>query len=187
MSLFISRSIAASHAAMPCAPAVLYLTSIAVVTANVGCTGVRQYFHNGCKVGPDYCKPAAPVAEQWIDANDKRVNTGCDDMCAWWKVFSDPSLDALICTAYHQNLTLREAGFRILQARAQLGIATGEMFPQTQNLTGNYSRIARSRSNGRRVVRTAILQSVGLWFQPRLGTRLLGSLPPRRGFAGRYS
>ena len=103
-----------------------------------------QYFHNGCKVGPDYCKPAAPVAEQWIDANDKRVNTGCDDLCAWWKVFSDPSLDALICTAYHQNLTLREAGFRILQARAQLGIATGEMFPQTQNLTASYSRIARS-------------------------------------------
>jgi NodT family efflux transporter outer membrane factor (OMF) lipoprotein len=143
MSLFISRSLQ-RRVRRALRTAVLYLTSIAVVSANVGCTGVRQYFHNGCKVGPNYCKPAAPVAEQWIDANDKRVNTGCDDMCTWWKVFSDPSLDALICTAYHQNLTLREAGFRILQARAQLGIATGEMFPQTQNLTASYSRIARS-------------------------------------------
>jgi NodT family efflux transporter outer membrane factor (OMF) lipoprotein len=123
---------------------VLSWTPIALVAATSGCTGVREYFHNGCKVGPDYCKPAAPVAEQWIDANDKRVKTGCDDLCGWWKVFGDPALDALICTAYHQNLTLREAGFRILQARAQLGIATGELLPQTQNLTASYSRIARS-------------------------------------------
>jgi NodT family efflux transporter outer membrane factor (OMF) lipoprotein len=121
------------------------LTAFMTLLSPTGCTGVREYFHNGCKVGPNYCRPAAPVAPAWIDANDKRVNTGCDDLCQWWKVFNDPVLDALICTAYHQNLTLREAGFRILQARAQLGIATGEIFPQTQNLTGSYSRIARSR------------------------------------------
>jgi NodT family efflux transporter outer membrane factor (OMF) lipoprotein len=124
---------------------VTLLTAFMTLLSSTGCTGVREYFHNGCKVGPDYCRPAAPVAAQWIDANDKRVNTGCDDLCQWWKVFNDPVLDSLICTAYHQNLTLREAGFRILQARAQLGIAKGEMFPQTQNLTGDYQRIARSR------------------------------------------
>lgn len=124
---------------------VTILTTFMTLLSSTGCTGFREYFHNGCKVGPNYCRPAAPVAPNWIDANDKRVNTGCDDLCQWWKVFNDPVLDALICTAYHQNLTLREAGFRVLQARAQLGIANGEMFPQTQNLTGDYQRIARSR------------------------------------------
>ncbi|HEX4414508.1 MAG TPA: TolC family protein, partial [Lacipirellulaceae bacterium] len=123
---------------------VTLLTTLMTLLSSTGCTGVREYFHNGCKVGPNYCRPVAPVAPNWIDANDKRVNTGCDDLCQWWKVFNDPVLDALICTAYHQNLTLREAGFRILQARAQLGIARGEMLPQTQNLTGDYQRIARS-------------------------------------------
>jgi hypothetical protein len=29
-------------------------------------------------------------------------------------------LDALVCCAYRQNLTLRQAGCRVLQARAQI-------------------------------------------------------------------
>src|SRR4051794_28551919 len=66
------------------------LTTFMTLVSSTGCTGVREYFHNGCKVGPNYCRPAAPVAPTWIDANDKRVNTGCNDLCQWWKVFNDP-------------------------------------------------------------------------------------------------
>jgi NodT family efflux transporter outer membrane factor (OMF) lipoprotein len=110
-----------------------------------GCTPWRDYFHNGFKVGPNYGRPAAPVAQQWIDANDRRVKTDEDDPCQWWTVFDDPILNDLICTAYHQNLTLREAGFRVLEARAQLGIAIGGIFPQTQNATGSYLAIANSQ------------------------------------------
>ncbi|HEY2761536.1 MAG TPA: efflux transporter outer membrane subunit, partial [Pirellulales bacterium] len=110
-----------------------------------GCTSLHDYIHNGFKVGPNYGRPAASVAEQWIDAADKRVHTDEDDMSQWWGVFKDPILNDLICTAYHQNLTLREAGFRVLEARAQLGIAIGNIFPQTQNATGSYMRIANSQ------------------------------------------
>jgi NodT family efflux transporter outer membrane factor (OMF) lipoprotein len=113
-----------------------------------GCTSPREYFRNGCKVGPNYQEPPATAACKWIDVTDKRISPGCEDISRWWKVFNDPALDALICTASRQNLTLREAGARILQARAQLGIARGEFFPQTQNLTGSYSRIARSALAG---------------------------------------
>jgi NodT family efflux transporter outer membrane factor (OMF) lipoprotein len=116
-----------------------------MLVSSSGCTSIRDYVRQGFRVGPDYKEPPAAVAPHWIDANDKRVNSNCEDICSWWKVFKDPALDALICTAYHQNLTLREAGFRILQARAQLGIARGEFFPQNQNLTGSYTRIARSK------------------------------------------
>ena len=62
----------------------------------------------------------------------------------WWAVFDDPVLNALVCDAYRQNLTLREAGFRVLQARAQLGIARGELFPQYQALTGGFVQRALS-------------------------------------------
>src|SRR6185436_16681448 len=110
-----------------------------------GCTSWRDYFKNGFKVGPNYGRPAAPVARDWIDANDVRVRHDEEDQSHWWTVFNDPSLNALVCTAYQQNLTLREAGFRILQARAQLGIAIGEVFPQVQNATGSYKRIAQSQ------------------------------------------
>jgi NodT family efflux transporter outer membrane factor (OMF) lipoprotein len=115
-----------------------------LLVASAGCTSVGEYFGNGCKVGPNYHEPPAAVACKWIDAGDKRVKPGCEDLSQWWKVFKDPALDALICTAYHQNLTLREAGFRIMQARAQLGIVRGDSFPQTQNLTSSYTRAARS-------------------------------------------
>ena len=59
-------------------------------------------------------------------------------------------LDTLICSAYHQNLTLRQAGCRILEARAQLAIAAGNLFPQSQTATGDYTRngISREVANG---------------------------------------
>jgi NodT family efflux transporter outer membrane factor (OMF) lipoprotein len=109
-----------------------------------GCTSVREYIDNGFKVGPNYRPPVAPVAKHWIDADDKRMHEDSEDLSRWWKVFDDPALDALICEAYHQNLTLREAGFRVLEARAQLAIIKGEIFPQSQTATGDYSRAASS-------------------------------------------
>jgi NodT family efflux transporter outer membrane factor (OMF) lipoprotein len=111
-----------------------------------GCTTLSEYVHNGFKVGPNYRKPLAPVADDWIDAADVRVRKESDDLCHWWAVFNDPVLDALIQTAYGQNLTLREAGFRVLQARAELGIAIGEFFPQLQTLTGSWRRQELSRN-----------------------------------------
>ena len=61
---------------------------------------------------------------------------------AWWTVFHDPVLDRLIKIAYDQNLDLVSAGTRVLEARAELGVAIGEFYPQLQHGTGSmiYSR-----------------------------------------------
>jgi NodT family efflux transporter outer membrane factor (OMF) lipoprotein len=104
-----------------------------------GCTSWQEYIHNGFKVGPNYSKPPAPVAKDWIDASDQRVRTASDDLSKWWTVFNDPVLDSLICDAYKQNLTLRVAGTRVLEARAQLATSVGNFFPQTQTATGNFN------------------------------------------------
>jgi NodT family efflux transporter outer membrane factor (OMF) lipoprotein len=105
-----------------------------------GCTSFSDYVHNGFKVGPNYCKPTAPVAEHWIDENDKRIRTDKEGLDQWWTVFGDPVLNDLVECAYRQNLTLREAGFRVLESRAQRGIAVGQLFPQSQTAEGGYSR-----------------------------------------------
>ena len=105
-----------------------------------GCTSFRDYFRNGLKVGPNYVEPPAPVAPQWIDVADQRVRTESDDLAGWWTVLDDPLLNNLMVSAYRQNLTLREAGFRVLAARAQLGIAVGNFFPQNQTMTGDFAR-----------------------------------------------
>ncbi|HWL09641.1 MAG TPA: TolC family protein [Planctomicrobium sp.] len=119
-------------------PLVLLLV---VMSSWTGCGSVRNYFHNGFKVGPDYTPPCASVAEDWIDNGDPRIHSSSDDLSGWWTVFDDPQLNGLIQASYEQNLTLREAGFRILSARAQLGYAKGNFFPQFQTAQGGYSRL----------------------------------------------
>src|SRR5581483_11285962 len=79
-----------------------------------GCTTFGEYLNNHFKVGPNYRRPPAPVAEHWIDAADVRVRSENPDTSRWWSVFHDPVLDSLVQTASQQNLTLREAGFRVL-------------------------------------------------------------------------
>jgi NodT family efflux transporter outer membrane factor (OMF) lipoprotein len=109
------------------------------IVLNIGCvaTGPLQYIRNGFKVGPNYCRPPAPVAEEWIQASDPKVqNRHLQD---WWTVFNDPLLVSLLHTAYDQNLTLRVAGTRVLQARAQQAIAAGSIFPQKQTGMGLYA------------------------------------------------
>ena len=103
-------------------------------------TGVGEYFRNGLKVGPDYKKPAAAVSSEWIDSRDPRVSTAPPLEPAWWKAFNDPVLDHLTSGAYQQNLTLKAAGFRVLEARYRRAIAVGELFPQTQQAFGSYTR-----------------------------------------------
>jgi NodT family efflux transporter outer membrane factor (OMF) lipoprotein len=110
-----------------------------------GCTTLGEYIHNGFKVGPNYQRPPAPVAERWIDADDVRVRSEEPDLSHWWTVFNDPMLDDLVQTAYRQNLSLREAGFRVLQQRALLSGAVGTLFPQTQQMDGSYTRTNISR------------------------------------------
>jgi NodT family efflux transporter outer membrane factor (OMF) lipoprotein len=112
-----------------------------------GCTCPRDYFRQNFKVGPNYCPPTAHAAQHWIDSADRRVRSEPADLSRWWTVFNDATLNQLVERAYGQNLTLREAGFRILQARAQLGIITGELFPQTQKLTGSYKRVGVGNSS----------------------------------------
>ena len=146
-----------------------------------GCTSLSDYIRNGFMVGPHYQTPPAPVAQQWIDANDVQLRKDTVSLCDWWKVFDDPQLNTLVCAAYHQNLTLRQAGFVILQSRAERAISIGAFFPQTQQFNGDHLREAEQSGNGRQrgvLRRFPVLQPTGFRFQPLLGSRFLGPLPP---------
>lgn len=104
-------------------------------------------FLSGCfKVGPNFTPPTTKVSQTWLDADDQRVKAEASKYRNWWRVFNDPILDRLIDRAYRENLSLRIAGVRVLEARAQLGIAIGGLFPQTQQASGSlqYNRISES-------------------------------------------
>ena len=111
---------------------------VGALAFNAGCmTSPADWLRHGLKVGPNYSTPPATVSNAWLDASDPIVQKRQID--AWWQVFQDPKLNWLIETACKQNLNLREAGMRVLEARALQGIAVGNFFPQTQQMTGQYS------------------------------------------------
>jgi NodT family efflux transporter outer membrane factor (OMF) lipoprotein len=91
---------------------------------------------SGCTVGPDFVRPEAQVSKTWLEAGDQRVKTVPSEYRNWWRLFDDPVLDRLITWAYRENLSLKIAGVRVLEARAQLGVATGTLYPQTQQAFG---------------------------------------------------
>lgn len=91
----------------------------------------------GCAVGPNFVSPEAPISDKFREANNHSVKSTNEDYRDWWKSFHDPILNRLIQTAYNQNLTLLSAGTRVLQARAILGIAIGEVYPQVQQGSGS--------------------------------------------------
>ena len=101
----------------------------------------------GCSmVGPDYVKPTAPEPQEWLESTDSKIESKAADFSSWWTVFNDPTLNALVQNAYQQNLTLQSTGIRILEARAQLGIAIGDQYPQTQQATGDTTAQKTSRN-----------------------------------------
>jgi len=94
----------------------------------------------GCTmVGPDYVKPTAQEPEQWLESTDPKIASKEVDFSDWWTVFNDPVVNKLVEAAYQQNLTLQIAGLRIYEARANLGIAFGFQYPQTQQGLGSAS------------------------------------------------
>ncbi|MTH97839.1 efflux transporter outer membrane subunit [Roseibium sp. RKSG952] len=99
-------------------------------------------FLTGCMVGPDFERPEAPTLGSWTAGANMEVDrrtgftTRTAETAAWWQVFNDPVLNSLVADAYRQNVTLQAAGVRVYQARAQLGVALGELFPQKQTVRG---------------------------------------------------
>lgn len=119
----------------------------------------------GCSmVGPDYVKPTAPEPEKWLESEDPKIETKEADFSQWWTVFKDPVLDGLIQAAYRQNLPLQIAGLRIYESRAQLGIAFGFQYPQTQQGlgSGSLNQVSKNAPNAAGADRYYSAYDIGL-------------------------
>jgi NodT family efflux transporter outer membrane factor (OMF) lipoprotein len=102
-----------------------------------------------CMVGPHFRLPQASVDRKWVQKQVVSEHPYGSAEKYWWRTFHDPVLNRLVQTAYARNLSLQVAGVRILEARAKLNQAVGNLFPQQQGAAGgiNYYRIGdRSRA-----------------------------------------
>ena len=122
----------------------LGLVSIVLLLSTSSGCGLSEWARNGFKLGPNFRRPAAPVAGEWIEHDDPRVLDEPPQYEDWWAVFNDPALNNLVQIAYRQNLTLRQAGLRVMQARASRAITAGNLFPEQQQAFGNFERIQES-------------------------------------------
>jgi len=103
----------------------------------------------GCAVGPNYVKPATPVAAAFAGASDAPYGTD-EAQTKFWTQFGDPTLDQLVDEALLSNHDLRIALGHLVEARAlrreaQFDLAptvtaaagyTKERFPQVDSPTG---------------------------------------------------
>src|SRR5258705_10566445 len=88
----------------------------------------------GCAVGPDYKRPEILTPTDWRNGPEARASLG--DL-GWWELFKDPALHELITTAIVANRDLQLAVARVLESRAELGVARAAQFPQV-NASGSY-------------------------------------------------
>src|SRR5688572_2612207 len=106
-------------------------------------------------VGPDFKRPVVPWLEAWTGGSLKSVPVEPRSPRSpqaheeWWRNFKDPVLDRLVAEAQRVNPNVRTAGLRILEARAQLGIAGSTLYPQIQQVTGELLGVAEQRRDAR--------------------------------------
>ena len=96
--------------------------------ANAGILGLALVCA-GCAVGPNFQRPSAEVPSAWRGDAAARERASLADL-PWWDLFQDPKLKALLEIALEENRDLRVAAERIVEARARLGVAQADFFPQ---------------------------------------------------------
>ncbi len=124
---------------MPFAVGIVYRVrragcALALGALLAGCAGVRL---------PPLPKDELPPA--WRNA--EASNAPAPDLRGWWKGFNDPTLNALIDQALHDNLDVQQAALRLRAARALESVSAAQYQPQlgfrtlslpTPEATANY-------------------------------------------------
>ena len=99
----------------------------------------------GCNVGPNYKRPASSTPQSYRGAlapeiaPPAKTEQSLGDQ-QWSAVFQDPVLQRLVAEALQNNLDLRVAAQRVLEAQAQVGITRSQQLPSL-SAGGSYSAL----------------------------------------------
>jgi NodT family efflux transporter outer membrane factor (OMF) lipoprotein len=102
----------------------------------------------GCAVGPNYHRPDASVPPSWQPEAPWHPAAPSDAALkgAWWELFNDSALNALVERAWESNQSLLVAAARLEQARAQVTVARSSLFPNlTLQAAAERAKIAANR------------------------------------------
>jgi multidrug efflux system outer membrane protein len=119
--------------------------SIASTVCKLLVGGIIALLVLGCKVGPNYKRPAVTAPQVYRGALAPEIakpitaDSSVGDL-KWSAVFQDPVLQRLITEALENNLDLRVAAQRVLQANSQVGIVRSQQLPSV-GVGGSYSAL----------------------------------------------
>lgn len=113
----------------------------------LGLLGFALFCFTGCKVGPNYERPELADVPEFRFATTETLDTA--DV-AWWLLFEDPALDALVSEALVNNYDVRIAASRVDEFAARIGVARSGAFPQI-SAGGNagWNQISRETASGK--------------------------------------
>ncbi len=114
-------------------------------------TTLAAFSLQGCLLGPDYHQPDPTTPSQWDaftlngDVSQLPVSIADVPEVSWWHAFQNEELNGLIDQALEHNHDIRQAGFRVMEARALAQGAGAGLYPNV-SLDGAYTRVRRSES-----------------------------------------
>jgi outer membrane protein, multidrug efflux system len=82
----------------------------------------------GCSLGPKYKRPEFHPPTNYYTEQQSKENSAAD--LAWWDLFSDPVLQALVREALAKNYDLELAVSRVEHERALLGVTKSQYYPE---------------------------------------------------------
>jgi multidrug efflux system outer membrane protein len=97
-------------------------------------------FTGACSTHPRYERPPVELPAAWKASAPRFAEDG-----RWWRIYEDPSLEKMIQEAFERNADLLIAAARVGEARALLGEARSDLFPQV-DAQGSASRQRTSRA-----------------------------------------
>jgi NodT family efflux transporter outer membrane factor (OMF) lipoprotein len=133
-----------------------------------GMIAIVSWLVPGCKVGPDYHRPSAPVPSVYKEfkgwkgaAPNDTINRG-----TWWSIYRDETLDRLERQIKISNQTLKQDEAAFAEARAEVREQQSSLFP---SLTAT-PQIQRQKagggpidSSGGRAVTSYSLEGTATW------------------------
>jgi multidrug efflux system outer membrane protein len=98
-----------------------------------------------CSFAPKYERPATAVPKETFRFSKPGEATSVADL-PWWEVFKDPKLHALIRESLAANQDLALAAARVDEARANVGIAKADYYPQVfAQAFGEYGKVSSDK------------------------------------------
>ncbi len=135
-----------------------------------------------CSTGPDYARPATPVAAAgpFVAANSPAVQPLAPVPSDWWRLYDDPVLDGLIADALAHNTDVRAAVARLSRARAALREVKVDRLPQG----GVSASATRGRDTGLSDATTSFGAGLEVAYEVDLFGRVSRNIEAGRGEVG---